>query len=150
QRGQNVLENVSRLPVADSLLNLRRQVETPSEPARDRVMRQHDLLLETDPQKSDKRGQSQAVGMQKIQSEAIEAQVASAIEHVGVVAQIRRAAAMADDHMLEVDAFGGKDVELLAAHRALVGMRGDRRAGLEMRAGGGAQAFLFVLGDFFL
>ena len=54
---------------------------------------------------------------------------------------------MANDHVLEVDAFGGENLELFAAHRAVVGMRGDRRAGLEMRAGGSAQALLLVLGD---
>src|SRR5262245_21524269 len=85
--------------------------------------------------------------MQKIQPEAIEAQIASAVEHVGVIAQIRRAAAMADDHALEIDTLRGKDVELFAAHRTVVGMGGDRRAGLEMRTGGGAQALLLVLGD---
>ena len=54
---------------------------------------------------------------------------------------------MPDDHVLEINAFGGKDVELLAAHRAVVSMSGDWRAGLKMCAGGGAQALLFVLGD---
>src|ERR1700730_13482964 len=88
--------------------------------------------------------------MQEIQPEAIKAEVASAVEHVGVVAQVRRAAAMADDYVLEVDALGGENVELLAAHGAVVGMGCDRRAGLEMRTGGGAQALLFVLGDFSL
>src|ERR1700686_2090028 len=88
--------------------------------------------------------------MQEIQPEAIETQVASAVEHVGVVAQVRRAAAMADDHMLEVDALGGENVELLATHGALVGMGRDRRSGLEMGASGGAQALLLVLGDLFL
>src|ERR1700720_3209161 len=86
--------------------------------------------------------------MQEIQPEAIKAEVASAVEHVGVVAQVGRATAMADDHVLEVDALGGENVELLAAHGALVGMGRDRRSGLEMRAGGGTQALLFVLGDF--
>src|ERR1700719_4509205 len=88
--------------------------------------------------------------MQEIQPEAIESQVASAVEHVSVVAQVRRAAAMADYYVLEVDALSGENVELLAAHSALVGMGRDRRSGLEMRAGGGAQALLLVLGDLFL
>src|SRR5271155_4671785 len=88
--------------------------------------------------------------MQKIQPKAIEAQVASAVEHVGVVAQVRGPAAMADDHMPEVYALGGKNVELFAAHRALVGVGGDGRAGFEMRTGGGTQALLLVLGDLFL
>src|ERR1700730_5621977 len=88
--------------------------------------------------------------MQEIQPEAIEAEVTSAVEHVGMVAQVRRAAAMAHDHVPEVDALGSENVELLTAHGALVGMGRDRRAGLEMRAGGGAQALLLVLGDLFL
>src|SRR3984893_16548070 len=88
--------------------------------------------------------------MQELNPEAIKAEVASAVEHVGVVAQVGRATAMADDHVLEVDALGGENVELLAAHGALVGMGRDRRSGLEMRAGRCAQALLFVLGDLFL
>ena len=36
---------------------------------------------------------------------------------------------MADDDALRIDAFGGEDGELLAPHRPLVGVGGDRRAG---------------------
>src|ERR1700687_3885829 len=57
QRRQDVLEDVSRLPVADSLFDLGRQVQAAPEPAGDRVMREDDLFLEADAQESDQRGQ---------------------------------------------------------------------------------------------
>ncbi len=62
-----------------------------------------------------------------------------------MVAQVRRAAAMSDDHMLlGRRSSESENLELFAAHRAVVGMRSDGRAGLEMRAGGGAQALLLI------
>ena len=51
---------------------------------------------------------------------------------------------MADDDRRRRHARPGEDVELLDAHRALVGVRGDRRPGREVRGRGGAQHELLV------
>src|SRR5580704_9149726 len=54
---------------------------------------------------------------------------------------------MPDNHAVEVGALRRENLELLAAHRAVVSMRRDGRAGRLVRARGGSEAHLFVLGD---
>src|SRR5229473_6131715 len=88
--------------------------------------------------------------MDEVEAEAIEAEVASAVEHIGVIAQVGGAAAMANDHLAQVDAFGFEDVELFPAHRALFGVRRDWRAGRLRGTRRRAQALLLVLGNMVL
>src|SRR5579863_5325850 len=92
-------------------------------------MREHDLLLETHTEQADQSGQPQPVRMEELESEAVEPEVTSAVQHIGVIMQIGRPAAMADDYLGKIDALGGEDLQLFAAHRALVGMGRDGRSG---------------------
>src|SRR6202521_3776435 len=85
--------------------------------------------------------------MQEVEAEAVEPEDTSAIEHRRVIAEIRRAAAMPDDHAAQVRALRRENLQLLAAHRAVLGMRRDRRAGRLMRARRRPQAHLLILRD---
>src|SRR5262249_28658122 len=100
-----------------------------AKPARHAVVREHQLSLVADAEQPDERGQSQLVWMNEIEAESIESQNASAIQHVGVIAKVRGATAMADHDMPQVNAFRRENVELFAPHRAVLSMCGDGRAG---------------------
>src|SRR5260370_40926398 len=85
--------------------------------------------------------------MQEVEAEAVEPQDASAIEHRRMIAEVRRPGAMHDDDAAQVRALRRENLQLLAAHRAVLSMGGDRRSGGFVRARRGPQAHLLVLRD---
>ena len=110
-------------------------------------MREDDLPLEVEPEEAHQRRVPLAVGMEQLEAEAVEAEVRAAVEHAQMVVQVARAVGVAHDDRMGRDALAGQDVELLDPHRALVGVGGDRHAGLAVGVRCGAQHHLLVRRD---
>src|SRR5581483_5825653 len=82
-----------------------------------------------------------------VQAEAVHADVATALDELFEVVEIRGVAAVADHDAAEIDALFGEDILLLEADLARrVRVRGDRYAGAAVGAGDRAQGAFVRLG----